>query len=137
VTLRVFLDANVLFTAAYNPSGLARLLFELQQHKVLILLSSPQALEEARANLAVKKPSALAALQDLMEELELFDSSIQIPFKIHLPEDDLRIFSSAVAGRASHLLTGDKKDFGLYFDKPERTHGVRIQTVRQFFTERF
>jgi hypothetical protein len=71
-----------------------------------------------------------------MEDLELFDSSMQIPFKIRLPEDDLRIFSSAVAGRACHLLTGDKKDFGPYFGKPERTHGVRIQTVRQFFTER-
>ena len=137
MTLRVFLDANILFTAAYNPDGMARLLFELRRLEFLALLSSRQAVEEARINLDVKKPAALGELAALLKSLDLFDSPPVVPVTLKIPEDDLRIFASAVAGGATHLLTGDKKDFGRYFDRPAQTAGIRIQTVRKFFADRF
>jgi hypothetical protein len=43
--LRVFLDANVLFTAAYSPDGLSA------------LLTSPLAIVEAERNLEAKRPA--------------------------------------------------------------------------------
>jgi predicted nucleic acid-binding protein len=137
LTLRAFLDANILFTAAYNPMGLARLLFDLQRLRTLVLLSSSQAVEEAAVNLAAKKPAALSKLATLKTTLELFDSPSNVPAILELPEDDLRIFASALAGQATHLLTGDKKDFGPYFGKPQKTFGIHIQTVRGFFADRF
>jgi hypothetical protein len=56
---------------------------------------------------------------------------------IALPDDDQLIFAAAVASRATHLLTGDKKHFGPCFDDPKRTAGIKIQTVRTFFSDRF
>ena len=54
-----------------------------------------------------------------------------------LPDDDLAIFGAALAGRATHFITGDKKHFGRYFNKPSGTAGVHIQTVLDFFNQRF
>jgi predicted nucleic acid-binding protein len=137
LNLRIFLDANILFTAAYSPDGLSALLFELRRRKILLLLTSEHALEEAQVNLRIKKTAALGVLTSMTELLELIHAPHQSPVLLDLPEDDLLIFASAVAGRASHLLTGDRKHFGRYFNKPDKTAGIRIQTGRQFFDDRF
>ena len=59
------------------------------------------------------------------------------PVALKLPPKDLAIFATAVSTRATHLLTGDKKHFGRYFNKPSETLGVIVQTVREFFIENF
>jgi len=51
---------------------------------------------------------------------------------IDLPDKDRPIFAAALAGRASHLLTGDRKHFGSYFNQPELTAGVIVQTVADY-----
>lgn len=135
--MRVFLDANVLFTAAHNPSGLWRLLFELHRHGVIALVTSHHAVVEARTNLALKAPTHLVDFEALRGQLELVDAAINGPPLPPLPEDDRLILAAAVAGRTSHLLTGDRKHFGRYFNQPDKTSGVCIQTPRQFFAERF
>jgi len=56
--LRVFLDANVLFTAAYRPEGLSALLVELGAAGRVTLLTSPLAIVEAERNLEAKRPAA-------------------------------------------------------------------------------
>ena len=137
MNLRAFLDANILFTAAYSPEGLSALLFELRRRRVLELLTSEHTLEEVRVNLDVKKPEALDRFETMLEFLELIRAPASPPLVLNLPEDDLLIFAAAVAGRATHLLTGDKKHFGRYFNKPTETAGIRVQTVRQFFNQRF
>ncbi len=135
--MRVFLDANVLFTAAHNPRGLSNLLFELARHEVLTLVTSHHAIEEARTNLVIKLPDKVASLEALVPTLEVVDTPQTALDLLGLPDDDQLVFAAAVAGRATHLLTGDKKHFGPYYDDPTRTAGVRIQTVRQFFVDRF
>jgi hypothetical protein len=45
---------------------------------------------------------------------------------------DRPIFQAALACGATHLLTGDWKDFGAYFDRPEETFDIHIQTVADF-----
>jgi predicted nucleic acid-binding protein len=56
--LRVFLDANILFTAAYSPEGLSALLVELGAAGRVTLLTSPLAIVEAERNLEAKRPAA-------------------------------------------------------------------------------
>ena len=62
---RLFLDANVLFSAAYRPgSGL----FSLWKLRGAVLCSSQYALEEARANLSTESQhSRLAELSAALE----------------------------------------------------------------------
>ena len=137
MSLRVFLDANVLFTAAYNPLGLARLLFDLQRRKAVFLLTSPLAIEEAKVNLRIKKPAALDELGKLNDSLEVVKTPAHFSVTLELPPKDLSIFVAAVAAKATHLLSGDKKHFGRYFNKPRQTLGVIIQTMREFFIDNF
>ena len=50
--MRLFLDANVLFTAAHNPRGKAALVIDLGREGHWEIYSSAYALEEATRNLA-------------------------------------------------------------------------------------
>ena len=54
--MRVFLDANVLFTATHNPHGKAALVIELGGQGYWSLFTSPLAVVEARRNLERKDP---------------------------------------------------------------------------------
>ena len=49
-----------------------------------------------------------------------------------LAQKDQPIFQAAAACEATHLLTGDLKDFGSLMNRPEETSGMRIQTVSDF-----
>ena len=49
-----------------------------------------------------------------------------------LPEKDRPILEAAIHCKASHLLTGDIKDFGPFMNNPSLTGGVLIQTVSGF-----
>jgi predicted nucleic acid-binding protein len=137
VNLRLFLDANILFTAAYSPDGLSALLFELRRRRILNVLSSEHAAEEARVNLQLKRPGALSDFDRLLKLTEIVPTPAKCPIPLNLPEDDLAIFGAALGGRATHFITGDRKHLSRYFDRPDHTGGVRIQTVRKFFDDRF
>lgn len=52
--MRVFLDANVLFTAAHNPGGKAAFVITLGSEGLFLLSTSAYAREEARRNLERK-----------------------------------------------------------------------------------
>jgi hypothetical protein len=59
---RLFLDANVLFTAAHNPEGKAAFLSDASGHGSWGLLASACAIEEARRNIVAKYPHCEARL---------------------------------------------------------------------------
>jgi hypothetical protein len=48
---------------------------------------------------------------------------------LDLPAKDMPIWAAAHAAKATHLLTGDLKDFGPHMNRPEATGGIVIQTV--------
>jgi predicted nucleic acid-binding protein len=50
----LFLDANVLFTAAHNPNGKAALVIELQAKASWTIVTSAYAREEAQRNIRIK-----------------------------------------------------------------------------------
>ena len=49
-----------------------------------------------------------------------------------LAQRDRPIFQAAAACRATHLLTGDLKDFGPLMNRSEDTSGVHVLTVAGF-----
>jgi predicted nucleic acid-binding protein len=108
---RLFLDANVLFSAAYRPgAGLLRL-WKLRN---VVLCSSHYALEEARANLTTE--SQHRRLAELSDGLQFFESEAgELPSGVSLPDKDAPILLAAVASRATHLITGDFRHFGPLF----------------------
>jgi uncharacterized protein len=117
---RLFLDANVLFSAAYKID--ARLL-QLWNLRNVTLCSSGYALEEARINL--DDEDQRVRLTKLSGSLHLADAGQKpLPRRIYLPEKDVPILLAAIAAQATHLLTGDVRHFGPYLGK--KIEGIAI-----------
>ncbi len=130
--MRLFLDANVLFTAAHNPRGKAALVIDLGRRGHWAIVTSAYASEEARRNLERKFPHLPDRLKELLRGIELSEHHPDLRFPPALAEKDRPIFQAAVACGATHLLTGDLKDFVAFMNQPEKTLGVRVQTVADF-----
>lgn len=135
--MRLFFDANQLFTAAYNPGGLAAGVIRNRKKLMCGLVTSAYAVEEARYNLRLKAPeAALIQLEKTLGFFEIIDVSIREEFNpLNLPLDDVPIFQGALASNATHLITGDKKAFGPWMNRPEKTFNLIIQTMRMFVDE--
>jgi predicted nucleic acid-binding protein len=110
---RLFLDANVLFSAAYRPDAGLLSLWKL---KNVTLCSSRYAIEAARFN--VDDNDQRARLETLTRHLHLFQAAARdLPSGISLPEKDVPILLAAIETSASHLLTGDVRHFGSHFGR--------------------
>jgi predicted nucleic acid-binding protein len=132
--MRLFLDADVLFTAAHNPRGKAALVIELETDGCWTLLSSELAFEEARRNLQRKYPNSIHRLTECRTRIQFVEHQPSKPFPDGLAVKDRPIFQAARAGKATHLLTGDLQHFGPLMNKPDETFGIQIQTVAQFLS---
>ena len=130
--MKLFLDANVLFTAAHNPQGKAALVIELGRRGHWDLATSRYAAEEARRNLRTKFPESLNALESLLQDIRLAEHHVGLAAPAALAGKDRPIFQAAAACHATHLLTGDLKDFGPFMNRREETFGVLVQTVAEF-----
>lgn len=124
---RVFLDANVLFSAAYRVhSGL------LRSWKLagVELLTSSYALEEARRNLV--DDAQRERLTTLLTEVRVVEEALpsETAMDVELPEKDWPILAAAIRSRATHLLTGDKTHFGKYFGR--RLKGILVLTPGEY-----
>jgi predicted nucleic acid-binding protein len=117
---RLFLDANVLFSAAYrSDTGL----LELWKLREVVLCSSRYALEEARINLSNEVQRT--RLVRLAGKVRLFDAGErELPHGVALPEKDVPILLAAIEANATHLLTGDIRHFGSFFGK--RVEGILV-----------
>ena len=110
---RAFLDANVLFSAAYTESTGLRQLWE---HPDVTLCTSGYAAAEARRNL----PGAAAQkrLEQLLQGVTVHPEpppGACLPPDVHLPDKDTPIVLAAIHVGATHLLTGDVRHFGGLF----------------------
>lgn len=124
----VFLDANVLFSAAYAPdTGLRRRLWDRSDAE---LLTSRYAVEEARRNLPDHEQAQ--RLEALLGDIRIVGEAVDVslPEDVTLPPKDRPILQAAVAAGASHLITGDVTHFGPYFGRA--VAGVRILTPAQY-----
>jgi len=130
--LKLFLDANVLFTAAHNPKGKAAFVIDMAKEGPWEVVSSEFAIEEARRNLEIKFPKSLARLERLLRSVAVVPTVLEGDCPAGLAPKDRPILLSALLAECLHLLTGDRKHFGKLMNRPRSTGGVRIQTVSDF-----
>jgi predicted nucleic acid-binding protein len=127
---RLFLDANVLFSAAYRRDARVR---ELWRRKGIKLVTSLYAVEEARRNLDL--PEQRKELEELIGKMEVLGRSPgERRLAIDLSQKDRPILLGAVHSKASHLITGDFTHFGRYFGKT--VEGVLILTPSDYLRGR-
>jgi predicted nucleic acid-binding protein len=128
--MRVFLDANILFSGAQSHGRMSAFLELLFKHGECV--TNAYAVEEARRNLELKFPAALRHLDSLVRKCELIPALVT-SLEVELPSKDVPILGGAIAGQATHLLTGDEHDFGVYFGKTIRD--VKIVSPRMLADE--
>ncbi len=132
---RIFLDANVLFTATHNPRGKAAFIVELGRENHWTLYSSVYAVAEARYNLEIKFPERIPGFEILLDSIKMIKHQEKKTSLPGLNEKDQPIFQAAMECSATHLITGDKKDFGKFMNKPGETFSINIQTPSDFLKE--
>ena len=125
--MRVFLDANILFSAAI-PNSRVGLLVRIAKHRTT-LLTNPYAAEEARRNLEFKQATSIPAFEELLLDCEMV-GEMSKPLSAEIALKDVPILGGAIAGNASRLLTGDESDFGVLFGKT--IQGVTIVSSHIF-----
>jgi predicted nucleic acid-binding protein len=130
--IRLFLDANVLFTAAHNSSGKASLIIDLGVQGSWEVVSCSYAIEEARRNISIKFPDSLKRFESSVSRITKAPSRSGRNCPVPLPEKDRPILEAAIHCKATHLLTGDIKDFGSFMNHASLTGGVLIQTASEF-----
>jgi len=107
--MRIFLDANILFSAAQDGSPIRQMLEALGKHAML--LTSPYAITEAERNIAAKRPAWMPGLLKLLGAITR-ESGMSECGDVALDAADRPILGAAIAGRCTHLLTGDFAHFG-------------------------
>ncbi len=129
---RLFLDANVLFSAAYrNDAGVQRLWRAPNSE----LVTSDYAVEEATRNLV--NPDQRERLNGFLESVEIVPAGVldsDLRGDVQLRDKDWPILSGAVTSGATHLITGDVRDFGTYFG--QKVLGVVILPPSQYLQAR-
>lgn len=110
--MRVFLDANVLFSAAYLDRSRVRAIFQLAETGLCELTSSAYAVDEARRNVGLKHPDRRAELERLVgrisicgepgAELAAWAAGLEISAK------DAPIIAAAAQAGAAWLVSGDR-----------------------------
>lgn len=132
--MRVFLDANILFTAAHNPNGKAAFVIELGSSGHFQLFASEYTREEASRNLSAKYPSCTPNLEALLRHLIITPTNPGAPCPASLAAKDCAVFQAAATCRATHLLTGDVKHFGPLMNRPDATFSIVVQSVNDFLS---
>lgn len=128
---RVFLDANILFSAAYGSPKI-RILWLLARSGHHELIASHHVIEEARRNLM---PEQRRGLEAFVHDLTLVPTpSPAMGCPIDLPPGDREAFMAAVSANATHFLTGDLRHFGPYLGK--RVMGILIQRPADYVAKR-
>lgn len=130
--MRIFLDANVLFSAARSDGAIRQLLNAL--HKAgHIAVADDYVASEARRNIAVKAtPEALVYFQGLLSQIEV--SAVHYPATpqanvLWLPPKDQPVLTAAIALKCDALVTGDRTHFGPGYGKA--FDGVSVYTPAQ------
>ena len=128
--MRLFLDANVIFSAAHREEGRAQDLIALARAGHCGLLSSAHALEEARRNLALKSSGLERRLALAIAQTTLISEApaalVEWAREQGLPLKDAPILAAAIHANADLLVTGDTRDFGHLFGRAMR--GTRVVT---------
>jgi len=134
-SLTVFLDANVLFSAAVGGPAF-ELLWELARRRRIRLATSAQCRAEAMANIERKRPGSMSRLEQVLAEVALVPepaSSLADAARRLLPEKDAPVLAAALEAGADVLVTGDLKHFGGLMKRDDLP--LRVRSPRAFLLE--
>ncbi len=137
--IRVFLDANVLYSAADSPEGLNAAIFKVAAKREDVeLLANRYVWDEADINLMEKRLSrARVALKKLVtQELTIEPNaplSLTQRLKPLVPNDpaDAPVLAGAVSAKADWLITSNRKDFEHLYETT--VNGVLVLRPKQAF----
>jgi hypothetical protein len=128
--VRVFLDANILFSAAKSAGAVRELLARLEAGGH-VLCADDYVVGEARRNLLAKGPETLAVLDELLARIETaaFRPAV-LPDKVAalVHEKDRPVVAAAVRLDCDALVSGDRTHFGALYGK--ELLGVAIHSPR-------
>lgn len=124
--MRIFLDANILFSAAKSDGAVRRLLTMLVEagHECW---ADGYVAEEARRNLVAKAPEGLPVLEMLLARMHLAPARAYpatLEATLAVPEKDRPVLAAAIRLECDALVTGDRTHFGAFFGNA--VGGVRI-----------
>ena len=131
--LGVFLDANILFSAALGGPSF-ELVWDLAKAGKIALLTSEYCRVEAEHNLMRKHPVRTPLLTERLGNVTVLSAArVEDQESVALPEKDAPVYAAAVSARAAVLLTGDRKHFGELMTRTDLP--LRVQTVRDLLLE--
>ena len=128
--MRVFLDANILFSAA-KSDGAVRALVSLLCDRGHECWVDAYVVAEARRNLASKGPQAVQVLQALLGRLQIAPAALVTGTAVELdwlPPKDRPVLAAAIRLGCDALVTGDRKHFGSAYG--QQVGGVTIHSPR-------
>ena len=128
--MRVFLDANVLFSASDDKSATRKLFNRLT--RIGKTVTSPHSWEEARRNIERKRPHLLPGLEKMRGRVKI-THAFRLPPGVEVEEKDKPILAGAIGEGCTHLWTGDRLHFGAFYGK--RVHGVFVVSSVQLAGE--
>ena len=128
--MRIFLDANVLFSAA-KSDGAVRYLLELLRGAGHECCVDGYVIEEARRNLVAKAPGRVAVFAKLLSRMTTASAQpgdIALEASLPLPLKDRPVLAAAIRQGCTALVTGDRTHFGALYGRT--IHGVTIHSPR-------
>ena len=133
---RIFLDANILFSAAKSDGAIRSLVSQLLEagHECW---GDGYVADEARRNLATKAATQLRVLDELIERVQVSTVApvLDRVAAAGLPEKDQFVHAAAVMTKCDILVTGDRSHFGKFYGR--KVAGVEIHSPRSLHDKLF
>lgn len=130
--LRIFLDANILFSAAKSSGAVRQLLHDLHAEGH-VLAADAYVAAEAQRNIATKSTDeAMHYLQALLSRIDVSAVKCESDTRSAadwLPEKDRPVLLAAIASHCDVLVTGDRTHFGLGYGRT--FEGVKVVSPAQ------
>jgi len=122
--MKLFLDANIIYSAAKSKLGASYLIFQLRGRFNFQLISSRLALVEAERNITEKKSSetveSFYKLIEVKKIISVDSKQAKHYYKRVIEEKDAPILYGAKQSKADYLITLDRKHFFTNEIKKER-----------------
>jgi predicted nucleic acid-binding protein len=128
--VRVFLDANILFSASKSNGAVRDLLTRMlgSGHEIVV---DEYVVAEARRNLVPHGIEAVATLDALLGSVEVAafqESRLPADVAALLPAKDAPVLAAALRLRCAALVTGDRRHFGALYGTVQR--GLAVHSPR-------
>jgi rRNA-processing protein FCF1 len=128
--VRVFLDANILFSASKSNGAVRDLLSRMlgSGHEIVV---DDYVVAEARRNLVPYGIEAVATLDALLGSVEVAafqESRLPADVAALLPAKDAPVLAAALRLRCAALVTGDRRHFGVLYGTVQR--GLAVHSPR-------